>query len=84
LIAAWDRAPASAWAYRFRDLRVYLRPDRACTDQAAALVRSVFTGTTCIEFLPARLCRDELLIEVEGTVASARDATGDSTQRGAP
>jgi hypothetical protein len=85
LVAAWDGAAAdSVWADRFRDLRVYVPPNRTCLDDAAALVRSVFTGNTRIEFLPAQLCREELLIEIEGVVVGVRDRVPVSAIIGAP
>jgi chorismate lyase/3-hydroxybenzoate synthase len=49
----------------FRDLRVYY-PRRADGATIRRLIRGRFPGATRIEYLPCKLCRKELLVEIEG------------------
>jgi len=61
----------------FTDLRVYYPP---ASDPAtiARRLRSYFAGAADIEYVPARLCREELLVEIEGVAELSRngDAVG--------
>lgn len=60
-----DEARASGDLDIFRELRVYY-PRRADGVTIARLVRRRFPARTRIEYLPANLCRKELLVEIEG------------------
>ena len=65
LIAGGATSARGDVLHAMRDVRVYISPQ---ADAAAAerLARSAFAADADLEFVPADLCRAELLVEVEG------------------
>lgn len=61
-----DRAAALA---RYRDVRVYYPDPRRLAD-LQALLRGAFPEARSLEWVPADLCRAELLVEIEGVAES--------------
>ena len=62
--AAGIENPAAALAC-YRDVRVYY-PDPARLQELSHLLKDAFPGAEPIEWIPAGLCRPELLVEIEG------------------
>lgn len=61
-----DRAAALA---RYRDIRVYY-PDPGRIADLQALLKDAFPEARSLEWVPADLCRAELLVEIEGVAES--------------
>ncbi|HEX7185757.1 MAG TPA: pteridine-dependent deoxygenase like protein [Thermoanaerobaculia bacterium] len=65
---ATDRAAVLA---RYRDVRVYY-PDPERLDELRLLLKDAFPRAGQVEWVPAGLCRPELLIEIEGVAELRR------------
>ena len=73
LVRAWDPGALMPLDGAFRHLRIYAPPEIARAGQVETLARSAFS-LSGIEFITARLCREELLVEIEGVIAGLAPA----------